>query len=226
MTSKVVSVVSCSSIRCWIASQAVDDLGDLRRSVTPVVTQDNDNALILRQLGEHVPKLTRITGQASGWFWWVHCHHPAPSQCRSTSADNDASQVRAGLVDLIQPSRYLDETVLNKILSFRVAPHEGERESNHAGVLRLVQAFEHTGIFCNRLGRGSHFPHHLLRRTKTGKCCTPPQILFGCERRSRQIRTRGIGPDAPHAPLWMADREHPTTTQPPVRVASNRAKVA
>jgi hypothetical protein len=46
----------------------VDNLGDLRRSGTPVAAEDNDDALILWQRGEHVRKTTRVTGQACGRF--------------------------------------------------------------------------------------------------------------------------------------------------------------
>ena len=143
--------------------------------VSPVVPEDHRDALILRQRGEHVPELTRIAGQACGWLRWVQCHHPAPPQCRSASADDGAAQVGAGLADLVQPSRDLDETVLDEILGFGVATDEGVRETNHAGVLRPVEAFEHPGVIGDRLGRGSHFPHHPLRRPTRRKCCSPPQ---------------------------------------------------
>ena len=138
----------------------VGDLGDLRRCVSPVVPQDHRDALVLRQVAEHVPEFTRIAGQACGWFWWVQGDHPAPSKCRSASADDGTAQVGAGLADLVQSPRDLDETVLDEIFGFGVAAHEGVRETHHAGVFGRKETLEYSSVFCNRFGRGAHFPHH------------------------------------------------------------------
>ena len=56
------------------------------------------------------------------------------------------AQVGAGLADLVQPSSNLDETLLDDILGFGIAAHEGVGEANHADVLAPVEPVEYVGM--------------------------------------------------------------------------------
>jgi hypothetical protein len=161
------------SHRC---SGRVGDLRYLRCPIPAVVPKDDRNALVLRQLVEHISKVTCIAGQACGCFWGVQCHDPAPTKRRLTSTHDCASQAR--LADLVESSRDLDETVLHEIFSLCVVPHQGVGETNHADVLHLIQVFECRCMFGDRCGRSSHLLHHLLRRTGHKKCCSRVPISF------------------------------------------------